>query len=135
MFCQSVSMHLKSTVSPGSNANFGRIFATTVPCLIAYSCLVSFLLEQRVWESIFVTIDGTILNFQTHICCWKGKFSITFWTHFYYYILSPDGLSVISLPCLTFLFDVEFRCNPSLLLWKHCHVKRCIMGHMQHQSR
>lgn len=109
------------------------------------------LLPTPVWYRFFLNkeygslfsslLTGLYLTFKLTSVVEKVCF-LLFWiflTHFYYYyehfVARWSLMSVISLPCLIFLSDVDFRCNPSLLPWKRCLVKRCIMGHMQRQSR
>ena len=56
----------------GSNAYFGWVSDSAVPCLVACTSLVSFLFKQRIWEPLFVSYDWVVSNFQAHFFCWEG---------------------------------------------------------------
>ena len=140
----------ESSNFPGSNAYFGWVFAAAIPCLTANPSLVSFLLEQRIRKPLFILNDRVVSNFQAHIRCWEGI--IIFNIHFVYSLSVPMFLSaeridflarvlistwlLSSAPTLFFpFFVIMVRCNPSFRHWRRYHVKRFIMGLMQHQSR
>ncbi|KAJ6952957.1 hypothetical protein NC653_041942 [Populus alba x Populus x berolinensis] len=47
-----------------SNANCGGVFADIVSCLVANTCLASFLFKERIWKLFFITNHRVIFNRQ-----------------------------------------------------------------------
>ena len=64
----------------GSNVDNCGIFSTFVSCIIAYTGVVPFFLEQGVWKPIFISNHWLVSHFQVDICCGKGAYSFPYLT-------------------------------------------------------
>ena len=68
-------IYLKSFAFTGSNANSGGVFADIVSCLVANTCLASFLFKERIWKLFFITNHRVIFNRQADNSSMEGMLS------------------------------------------------------------